>query len=76
MADGKDEIHDTGVATGPEAQDEAAYVTSHEKAQQKILHDARLATEKERSMTLMQGIRLYPKAIAWSVLISACIIMV
>ncbi|EHA52482.1 hypothetical protein MCOR27_002958 [Pyricularia oryzae] len=75
MADGKDEIHDTGVATGPEAQDEAAYVTSHEKAQQKILHDARLATEKERSMTLMQGIRLYPKAIAWSVLISACIIM-
>lgn len=26
-------------------------------------------------MTLMQGVRLYPKAIAWSILISSCIIM-
>ncbi|KAI0596178.1 sugar transporter [Biscogniauxia sp. FL1348] len=40
-----------------------------------IIRSARLATEKEHKMTLMQGIRLYPKAIAWSVLISTCIIM-
>ena len=26
-------------------------------------------------MTLMQGIRLYPKAIAWSMVISTCIVM-
>ena len=26
-------------------------------------------------MTLMQGIRLYPKAIGWSLLISTCIAM-
>ena len=26
-------------------------------------------------MTLLQGIRLYPKAILWSVLISTCIAM-
>ncbi|KAL8282798.1 hypothetical protein RB597_010168 [Gaeumannomyces tritici] len=46
-----------------------------EKAQDRIISYAKIATEKERSMTLMQGIRLYPKAIAWSMLISACIIM-
>jgi len=37
--------------------------------------NARSATEKEHNMTLMQGIRLYPKAIAWSLLISTCIAM-
>ncbi len=40
-----------------------------------IINSARIATEKEQNMTLMQGIRLYPKAIAWSVLISTCIVM-
>ena len=37
--------------------------------------DAKLATDKEQSMTLMQGIRLYPKAIGWSIVISTCIAM-
>lgn len=36
---------------------------------------ARAATEKEHKMTLLQGLRLYPKAIGWSVLISTCIAM-
>lgn len=40
-----------------------------------LIHDARQATEKEHKMTLWQGIRLYPKAIGWSVLISTCICM-
>lgn len=40
-----------------------------------ILKDAKAAADKERSMTLWEGIRLYPKAIAWSVLISTCIVM-
>ncbi|ORY54973.1 putative MFS alpha-glucoside transporter [Pseudomassariella vexata] len=40
-----------------------------------LIRDAKLATQKEHSMTLMQGIRLYPKAIAWSILISTCIVM-
>ncbi|KAI1336499.1 sugar transporter [Xylariaceae sp. FL0016] len=40
-----------------------------------VIRDARLATEKEQKMTLLQGIRLYPKAIGWSILISSCIIM-
>lgn len=40
-----------------------------------LKHDAKLATEKEKSMTLLQGIKLYPKAVAWSVAISTCIVM-
>ncbi|PSN70674.1 maltose permease MAL61 [Corynespora cassiicola Philippines] len=44
-------------------------------AADKVINDARLATEKEHSMTLWQGVKLYPKAVAWSVLISTCIAM-
>jgi SP family general alpha glucoside:H+ symporter-like MFS transporter len=40
-----------------------------------LVHDAAKATKAEQSMTLLQGLRLYPKAIAWSVLLSAAIIM-
>jgi SP family general alpha glucoside:H+ symporter-like MFS transporter len=40
-----------------------------------ITADANKATQAEQNMTLMQGIRLYPKAVAWSVLLSAAIIM-
>lgn len=36
---------------------------------------AKTATDKEHKMTLMQGIRLYPKAVFWSLLISTCICM-
>lgn len=37
--------------------------------------DAFKATKAEQSMSLREGIRLYPKAIAWSVLLSTAIIM-
>jgi hypothetical protein len=37
--------------------------------------NAKFAADKEQSMTLWQGIRLYPKAVAWSILISTCIAM-
>jgi SP family general alpha glucoside:H+ symporter-like MFS transporter len=47
----------------------------HKRAANKVINDARLATENEHKMTLMQGIKLYPKAIGWSVLISTCIVM-
>ncbi|KAJ0333011.1 hypothetical protein COL5a_001742 [Colletotrichum fioriniae] len=40
-----------------------------------FVQNAKAATDKEHKMTLMQGIKLYPKAIAWSVLISTCIAM-
>ncbi|KAL2872367.1 putative MFS alpha-glucoside transporter [Aspergillus lucknowensis] len=41
----------------------------------KIIENAKTAAEKERKMTLLQGIKLYPKAVIWSVIISTCIAM-
>jgi len=40
-----------------------------------VTHDANKATHSEQNMTLREGLRLYPKAVAWSVLLSAAIIM-
>ncbi|KAF2829603.1 trehalose transporter [Ophiobolus disseminans] len=37
--------------------------------------NAASASDKEHKMTLMQGIRLYPKAILWAVLIAMCCAM-
>ena len=45
------------------------------KATDRVIQGAKAATEKEQQMTLMQGIKLYPKAVAWSMLISTCIVM-
>ncbi|PNY29695.1 General alpha-glucoside permease [Tolypocladium capitatum] len=39
------------------------------------IHDAQLATAKEHSMSLWQGLKLYPRAIGWSVLFSTAIVM-
>ncbi|KAJ5965235.1 Major facilitator superfamily domain general substrate transporter [Penicillium waksmanii] len=64
----KDDISSAGNAFGDvERQDSvpAAKETDNAKA----------ATETEHKMTLLQGIRTYPKAIGWSVLISTCIAM-
>jgi SP family general alpha glucoside:H+ symporter-like MFS transporter len=47
----------------------------HQSAAARVVSDARNATTKEHNMTLMQGVKLYPKAIAWSILISTCIVM-
>ncbi|CAG8906483.1 unnamed protein product [Penicillium egyptiacum] len=41
----------------------------------KATNNAKSGAEAEHKMTLLQGIRTYPKAIAWSVLISTCIAM-
>ncbi len=40
-----------------------------------VTHDANNAIRSEQNMTLRQGLRLYPKAVAWSVLLSTAIIM-
>jgi len=45
------------------------------KANNLTIANAKLATEKEHNMTLLQGIKLYPKAVFWSILISTCIAM-
>lgn len=40
-----------------------------------VIHNAKTASDKEQKMTLLEGIKLYPKAIGWSILISTCICM-
>lgn len=45
------------------------------RARRAVVDKARSAASKEQSMTLLQGLRLYPKAVAWSLLISTCIVM-
>ncbi|KAH0832738.1 hypothetical protein AYO21_00357 [Fonsecaea monophora] len=47
----------------------------HQKTFDDVIHNAQRATEKEHKMTLWQGIKLYPKAVGWSILISTCIAM-
>lgn len=49
--------------------------SSEKNARNELIRNARLATEKEHNMSLLQGIKLYPKAIGWSILISTCIVM-
>lgn len=41
----------------------------------KVVENAKLAAQKEQKMTLWQGIKLYPKAVIWSVIISTTIAM-
>ncbi|ERS98354.1 uncharacterized protein SPSK_06142 [Sporothrix schenckii 1099-18] len=45
------------------------------KAANTVVGFAKSAAETEHKMTLLEGVRLYPKAIAWSMLISTCIVM-
>lgn len=40
-----------------------------------LSRDANRATESEQNMTLLQGIKLYPKAVMWSMFLSTAIIM-
>ncbi|KAL4917293.1 general substrate transporter [Aspergillus aurantiobrunneus] len=40
-----------------------------------VVENAKAATQKEQKMTLLQGIKLYPKAVIWSVVISTTIAM-
>lgn len=47
----------------------------HTQTKLDLKRDAKAATEKEQTMSLLEGIRTYPKAIAWSMLISTCIVM-
>lgn len=45
------------------------------KSMNEVMQNAKNASDKEHAMTLWQGIKLYPKAVGWSILISTCIVM-
>ncbi|RMZ84807.1 hypothetical protein DV737_g1045, partial [Chaetothyriales sp. CBS 132003] len=46
-----------------------------QRANSRVARKAKAASDTEHKMTLAQGLRLYPKAVAWSMLISLCIAM-
>ncbi|KAJ7032212.1 maltose permease MAL61 [Mycena alexandri] len=54
---------------------DAEHQIAKDAAAKEMTRNAKIATDKEHQMSLLDGIRLYPKAIAWSVLISTCICM-
>ncbi|CAI0646294.1 hypothetical protein COL154_005841 [Colletotrichum chrysophilum] len=56
---------------------DSAEIGDHHSAKlaNNFVQSAKNASDKEQQMSLSQGIKLYPKAIAWSVLISTCIAM-
>lgn len=47
----------------------------HTKSMNEVKQNAKNATDKEHNMSLWQGLKLYPKAVGWSMLISTCIVM-
>ncbi|KAF5011296.1 hypothetical protein FDECE_2596 [Fusarium decemcellulare] len=67
MAEEKDKVSPTPAEPRLDADPSKAHAT--------VVDHARSAAHKEQNMTLMQGIKLYPKAIAWSLFISTCIVM-
>lgn len=46
-----------------------------ELMQQDTLASAKDATQKDHELSIFQAIRIYPKAVAWSVILSAALIM-
>lgn len=48
---------------------------THTQSIDDVVRRAQRATDKEHKMSLWQGIKLYPKAVGWSLLISTCIAM-
>ncbi|KAJ6608515.1 MFS transporter [Mycena sp. CBHHK59/15] len=55
--------------------DPAHHLSQKDAAAKEMTRNAKAATDKEHQMSLLQGLRLYPKAVAWSILISTCICM-
>lgn len=71
LSENKAEVEAAGGPLHFSTGDELNMTTSKKQ----IVLNAKKASDEEQKMTLLQGVRLYPKAIAWSVLISTCIAM-
>ena len=70
MADDKSEHHPAGVEVSrSDTRHSAAYDADQ------LADEARQASAKEQQMTLWQALKLYPKAVGWSMLLSSTLIM-
>lgn len=72
-----DKVHNDGIIASehPTVNAEEQDNVVREKTHNEIFNHAKSATAKEQKMSLLQGVRLYPKAVCWSMLISTCICM-
>lgn len=59
--------------TGPDAKHADAPVANHDADQ--LADEARHASSKEQQMSLWAALKLYPKAVGWSMLLSSTLIM-
>lgn len=64
---------DTANLTGLVQTNHADEVRNEIEDYDQVVADARKATEDQITMTLREGIRRYPRAIMWSVLLSAAL---
>ncbi|WVQ72515.1 hypothetical protein IAR50_002072 [Cryptococcus sp. DSM 104548] len=72
------EHHEDDLKAGPVAARKISVdgpMYSADKATAAMYANAQVATDKEQNMTLREGIRKYPKAILWSILIASCCAM-
>jgi SP family general alpha glucoside:H+ symporter-like MFS transporter len=67
------DIKSTPLSGGAPPKDEAVVPTPRDHGV--VAVEAKHASDKEHQMSLFQAIKLYPKAIGWSVLVSSTIIM-
>ncbi|KAK9234243.1 general substrate transporter [Lipomyces kononenkoae] len=68
-----DYVH-SNFRTKNDSSSESSGITINE-INEELLIQAKHATEKEHKMTLIQAVKMYPKAVGWSVLVSLAIIM-
>lgn len=70
MAEHQEDVEKPDTTTVIQEKDAERYISSDD-----VLKGAVRATDTEHAMTLMQGIRKYPKAVGWSILFSSALIM-
>lgn len=66
---------DKAIEAGTEIEKVKSHGYEDASAHKTAIHRAKAATEKEHRMSLWTGIKTYPKAIGWSMIISLCIAM-
>lgn len=72
LTDGEQRTRRSGSVT---AQDVARHGSILPDVAGSVTAEAARHTKNEASMTLLEGLRTYPEAVAWSVLLSTCVIM-
>lgn len=71
LASSPEKATEAGITSNPQANAQDGHHVDNDV----VLVEAKQAAETEHEMTLLRAIKLYPKAIGWSVLLSSTLIM-